>query len=95
MNPKAPRSAHLPNIAPVAVTDCHHAEVEILHVKNAGPTATPREFIAAGACYVETDLLLVEGAELTITLEKSGDLVKRRRESVRASPRAWPWNYVR
>ena len=61
-------------------------EVEILHVESGTRVKARLGNLSRGGCYVETDCMLSEGAELTLTLEKSGDLVKAQARVVRASP---------
>jgi len=61
-------------------------EVEILHAETGVPMHARLGDLSSGGCFVETEYQPDLGIELTITLKKSGDLLKARGQVVRISP---------
>ena len=62
-------------------------EVEILDVESRSTVSARLGDLSCGGCFVETDFLPPVCTELTITLKKSGDLLRAQAQVVRVSPK--------
>ncbi|HEV7967495.1 MAG TPA: PilZ domain-containing protein [Candidatus Acidoferrales bacterium] len=61
-------------------------DVEILDAESGAAIKARLGDLSSGGCFVETDYSLPLGAEVTITLNKSGDHIRAQAQVVRASP---------
>ncbi len=61
-------------------------EAEIFHIETGAPIKARLGDLSSGGCFVETDYFPPVGAEITITLTKSGDRVRAQAQVVRVSP---------
>lgn len=61
-------------------------EVEIFHLESGTPIKARLRDLGRGGCFVETDTSPSVGAELMVTLKKSGDHVKAQAQVVRVLP---------